>query len=96
MGVVFFSSEIYLNFLCLNIYDTYNVDRRQFWEHTLQNPLLKFGHTFIGGELNLTLGYSEIWGSATHMDPSTVFLNKSLEEASFLDIQPTTSLLGET
>jgi hypothetical protein len=42
----------------------------------------------IGGDLNFALGASEIWGSATNLDPIVEFLIHNLEGEGIFDIQP--------
>jgi hypothetical protein len=43
----------------------------------------------IGGDLNFTLGASEIWGLATQIDCLQGYFLRKLEEVGLLDIEPT-------
>jgi hypothetical protein len=62
LGTNFFSREINLDFLCLNIYGPYS-DMKVFWDHTLNLSLIKSGLVILGGDLNFTWGACEVWGA---------------------------------
>jgi hypothetical protein len=68
-----------LIFLSVNIYVPY-IDQNIFWESFFQNPLLKDGIVVMGGDLNFTLGASEVWGPTAHLDPLAYFFLSQLEE----------------
>jgi hypothetical protein len=72
LGISFFSREINLDVLCLNIYGPYS-DRKVFWDHTFNLSLIKFDLVMLGGDLNFTFCACEIWGGAKNMDPLAEF-----------------------
>ena len=45
----------------LNVYGPYR-DRELFWEKALRVGILNIPNLVLGGDLNLTLNSSEIWG----------------------------------
>jgi len=51
----------------VNIYGPYN-NRAPFWEALFENPLLCGDSLVIGGDLNFSLGQSEVWGPHAHVD----------------------------
>jgi len=47
---------------------------------------LGYGHTFICGDLNLTIGNVEIWGEATIIDPLLDYHVSRLGDYGLVDI----------
>ena len=46
----------------------------------------------IGGDLNFSLGLSEIWGVNAQVDPLTNFFRNMLERLGLVDINPLVSI----
>jgi hypothetical protein len=44
-----------------------------FWEHFFNSSWLQGGMVVIGGDLNFSLGASEIWGPVTQLDNLSYF-----------------------
>jgi len=71
----------------VNIYGPYN-NRAPFWEALFENPLLCGDSLVIGGDLNFSLGQSEVWGPHAHVDSLAGFFVQNLVEKGWLDIEP--------
>ena len=52
----------------LNVYGPYK-DRQSFWDHIYKLGLLNLENLILGGDLNFTLGTSEVWGGRQTDDP---------------------------
>jgi hypothetical protein len=87
LGTLFFSPSHNLPFLFLNIYGPY-ANRKVFWDKLLPSPLLSFENIILGGDLNLTLGACEIWGSIAQADPLYEYFIKTLEDHKLFDPTP--------
>ena len=46
----------------------------------------------LGGDLNFSLGFSEIWGNRARLDPLFYFFTKSLENYDLVDVVPSVML----
>ena len=62
--------------------------RIPFWDSLLGNPLLKGDSVILGGDLNFSLGQSEVWGSHAQTDLLIGYFTQKLEENLLLDIEP--------
>ena len=89
--VSLFSIELNMDICLLNIYGPY-IEREVFWRNLLGVDGLKCNHLILGGELNFTLGLSEIWGSRARSDPLSAFFSKSLEDFGLVDVAPSVML----
>ena len=59
-----------------------------FWDSLLSNSLIKSDLVILGGDLNFSLGQSEVWGPHAQIDSLTGFFTQKLEENNLLDIEP--------
>ena len=72
--------------VCLaNIYGPY-IDREGFWTFLMNLDCLKCEKLILGGDLNFSIGLSEIWGNRARMDPLSDFFSKSMENYGLVDI----------
>jgi len=71
----------------LNIYGPYQ-DRIPFWENIFKNDCFKRGPVIIGGDLNFSLGPSEIWGPQARVDTLTDFFTHKLMDMNLIDVEP--------
>jgi len=81
------SAELGFSIKVINIYGPYN-NRVPFWDSLFGNPLLSGDSLVIGGDLNFSLGQSEVWGPHAHMDPLAGFFVQKFVEKGWLDIDP--------
>ena len=70
LGLNFLSLELGETFNIFNIYGPYQ-DRIPFWDSLLGNSLLKSDSLILGGDMNFTLGQSEVWGPHAQIDTLT-------------------------
>jgi len=87
LGCSLFSSDIGEEITLLNIYGPYQ-DRVPFWEKIFNLDLLKNDSVIIGGDLNFSLGHSEIWGPQARVDNLTDFFTQNLMNLNLIDIDP--------
>jgi len=69
----------------LNIYGPYR-DRRSFWDMVDRSKILLLDNLFVGGDLNLTLGPSEIWGGIASEDPLAIYFKQLFMRVNLVDI----------
>jgi hypothetical protein len=81
------SKELGHHFQLLNIYGPY-VNHEPFWNYLLSQSWLHHDTLLIGGDLNLILNKSELWGSTTRADRLVEFFVKKNEWEGLLDIEP--------
>ena len=73
-----FSIELNLDICFANIYGPYN-DIVVFWNNLMELECLKCEKLILGGDLNFSMGLSEIWGTRARLDSLSNFFIKSLE-----------------
>jgi len=86
IGCSLSSLDIGETFTLLNIYGPYQ-NRIPFWENIFSNDCFK-GPVIIGGDLNFSLGPSEIWGPQARVDTLTDFFTHKLMNQNLIDIEP--------
>ena len=89
--VLLFSIELKMKFYFLNLYGPY-VDREVYWSHLVSLDCFKSSALIMGGDLNFSMGYSEIWGTKARVDPLSDFFNRQLDGLDLVDIAPAVSL----
>jgi len=87
LGVELLSSDLGSSITVINIYGPY-VNRIPFWDSILQDPLFGGDSVVVGGDLNFTLGQTEIWGPQAQSDPQAGYFLQKLVEKNLLDIEP--------
>ena len=71
----------------LNIYGPYK-DHETFWEKAHRSGLLSSPNLILGGDLNLTLHSSEIWGHKTSPDPLSSHFLSLFDSLGLTDLAP--------
>jgi hypothetical protein len=71
----------------LNFYGSY-VDRVPFWEALLRKSFFQSDAIILGGDLNLSLGVSEVWGPRAKYDPLSDLFKHIIEEKGLSDLDP--------
>ena len=89
--VVPHSIELQLDLCFINIYGPY-MDREVFWNNLSDMDCFKCPYLVFGGDLNFSLGLSEIWGVKARVDALTDFFIKLLEILGHVDITPVVSI----
>ena len=89
--VSLFSIELNMDLCFVNIYGPY-VERERFWINILDLDCLKCEKLILGGDLNYSLGLSEIWGARERLDILFDFFSKTMEIFGLVDIDPTVML----
>ena len=78
--------------LCfVNVYRPY-VKRERFWTNLMDLECLKCAKLILGGDLNYSLGLSEIWGDRPRMDNISNYFSSKLDDFDHVDIDPTVLL----
>ena len=71
----------------MNIYGPC-LDRVRFWNNLLSLDCLKYARMIFGGDLNFSLGCSEIWGEKAHVDSLSDFFSENLDAFGLVDVIP--------
>ena len=69
----------------VNIYGPF-IDREGYWRNIFDLLCHKGQKLILGGDLNFSLGFSEIWGNRARLDPLFDFFTKSLENYDLVDV----------
>ena len=69
----------------LNVYGPYK-DRQSFWDHISMLRLLNLENLILGGDLNFTLGPSEVWGGRQADDPLCYYLADLFHSVDLVDV----------
>jgi hypothetical protein len=60
-----------------------------FWDTLFNKSFLKGQQVILGGDLNFSLGLSEVWGAHARADPLAGYFTQKIVECNLLDIEPT-------
>ena len=71
----------------LNIYGPYK-NREPFWENALTSGFLSTPNLILGGDLNLTLHSSEVWGHKPSPDPLFGYFISLFDTLGLMDLAP--------
>ena len=78
--------------LCFfNLYGPYT-DREIFWKNISSFEFLKNTKMIFGGDLNFSLGFSEIWGVKAKVDSLSDFFSRQLDVLGLVDLTPSVLL----
>ena len=88
---VLYSIESQLDLCFINLYGPY-IDREVFWNNLLVMECFRCPKLVFGGDLNFSLGLSEIWGDKARVDALTNFFINLLEGIGLIDISPRVSI----
>ena len=86
LGVEVCSEELGMSLLVINVYGPY-INRVPFWDSLLLNPLVSGDSVVLGGDLNFSLGHSEVWGPHAQADSLAGYFVQKLVEKGLLDIE---------
>jgi exonuclease III len=70
LGLNMFSAELGRPLLLINIYGPYS-DRKRYWDSLDLSSWLTDRDVIVGGDLNFSLGATEVWGPRATPDPLT-------------------------
>ena len=77
----------------INCYGPYK-DRDNFWDRVHRGGLLNPPRLILGGDLNLTMSASEIWGKRAVLDPLSSFFKHLFYSVGLIETTP--SIAGLT
>jgi exonuclease III len=87
IGITVLSTKLEDPLNIVNIYDPCQ-NRGPYWDKTFSKYFLKDQQVIFGGDLNFSLGFSEVWGTHARADPLTSFFTQKLVECNLLDLEP--------
>jgi hypothetical protein len=64
------------------------LERETFWENLLRKSFLDADNIILGGDLNFTIGASEVWGPNASVDPLGGFFSHLFMERGLIDLAP--------
>ena len=88
--VVLHSIELQLDLNFINLYGPY-LDREFFWNQLSGMDCFNCPYLVFGGDLNFSLGLSEIWGVNARVDALTEFFTNLLDGLGLVDAAPLVS-----
>jgi hypothetical protein len=71
----------------LNIYGPHQ-DRQTYWNSLAECDWFKAKDFLLGGDLNFSLGASEVWGPRAAPDPLNQFFLNFLDQQGLVDLEP--------
>ena len=71
----------------MNIYGPY-LYRERFWNNIFSLDCLKICRLFLVGDLNFSMGLSEVWGEMARVDFLSDFFTVQLASFGLVDIDP--------
>jgi hypothetical protein len=75
------------NLNVINYYTPYT-DREVFWETNKKDRIFNDQNLILGGDLNFTTSFREVWGEHTRVDPLQPYFSKLLQEEGMVDVEP--------
>jgi hypothetical protein len=87
LGITFFLPSLKETVHLLNIYGPY-LNRKPFWDTLFKKYVFK-ELLILGGDLNLSLGPSEVWGDNARPDSLADYFGNKFAEANLTDLAPT-------
>jgi hypothetical protein len=72
----------------INVYGPYK-NRGPLWDTIFNKSFLKYQSVILGGDLNFSLGLSEVWGMHAREDPLAGYFTQKLVACKLVDIEPT-------
>jgi hypothetical protein len=71
----------------INCYGLY-FDREVFWESIKRDDILKEHNMVLGGDLNFTTSYREVWGVHFREDSLQPYFSQLIQEEGLVDVEP--------
>ena len=87
VGLELWDSELGKSLTILNIYGPY-LNRVSFWDSLFNLDLFEDTDVIMGGDFNLSLGASEVWGPRATLDILENFFIQNFVRKDLLDILP--------
>jgi exonuclease III len=87
LGITILSTELEDFLHIINIYGPCQ-NRGPYWDNIFTKSFLKEQQVLLGGDLNFSLGFSEVWGTHARADPLTGYFTQKLVDCNLLDIEP--------
>ena len=85
--VSLYSIELKMDLVFVNLYGPY-MDKELFWNNLFKLDGLMSYKLIFGGDLNFSLGYSEILGVKSRVDVLSNFFTRQLDRLGLVDISP--------
>jgi hypothetical protein len=63
-------------------------DREVFWEDIKNEGIFKDQNLILGGNLNFTTSFREVWGEHSRVYPLQPYFSKLLQEEGMVDVEP--------
>jgi hypothetical protein len=82
-----FSEELGHALVLINIYGPY-AERKRYWDSLALCPWLSQPGVIVGGDLNFSLGATEVWGPRSILDPLTDYFSHYFDTLGLLDLYP--------
>ena len=89
--VVLHSFDLHLDLCFINLYGPY-IDREVLWNNLSTMDCFSYPNLVVGGDLNFSLGHSEVWGVKARVDVLTDFFTHLFEGLWLIDIIPLDSI----
>ena len=80
-----YSIELKMALCCVNLYGPY-VDKERFWIRLFKMECLKSSKLILGGDLNYSVGFSEIWGVRARVDILSDFFIRKMDGFGLVDL----------
>lgn len=71
----------------INVYGSYD-GCHNFWDSLFSSQSVKYDSLVIGGDMNLTLNYIEVWGHSVMSDRLVDFFQYHFEASRWVNIEP--------
>ena len=82
-----YSQELNFEFHMFNVYGPYQ-NRVVFWDNLFSKYFFCHDRVIVGGDLNFSLGTTEIWGPKAIPDPLSDFFKSHLIQRDLIDLDP--------
>ena len=86
-----YSIELKLDFCFVNVYGPY-VNRESFWNNLFSLECLSCNNLILGGDLNYSVGFSEIWGTKSKVDSLSNYFIRMMDGFGLVDLVPSVIL----
>jgi hypothetical protein len=87
IGLIISSTDLGRNLTIINIYGPHQ-DHQIYWNSLAECDWFQGKDFLLGGDLNFSLGASEVWGPRAAPDPLNNFFLNFLEQEGLMDVEP--------
>jgi hypothetical protein len=88
LGITVLVPELREYLHILNVYGPYQ-NIKPFWDNLFNKSFLKDHLVILGGDLNFSLGPSEVWGLHARADPLADYFGQKFVDCKLIDLDPT-------